>query len=180
MRGSVAEWKRRLLRRVSGRGAGLEQLERGAVRNPLAAHVLYADRRFPTASGRVDLIREVDPEPDRPTAERPLLLMALAAKQAQGSQTPSRTQEGPAPVTVHPEAAAGFREGDLVRLESEVGSIEAVLRLDPRQRRDVALMPKGGWLGRGRSANALVRARTTDAGGGARYYDTPVRLLPRK
>jgi hypothetical protein len=51
------------------------------------------------------------------------------------------------------------------------------VRLDPRQRRDVALMDKGGWHHRGRCANALVRARTTDAGGGAVYYDTPVRLL---
>jgi hypothetical protein len=39
-------------------------------------------------------------------------------------------------------------------------------------------MEKGGWLHRGRCANALVRARLTDAGEGAAYYDTPVRLLP--
>jgi hypothetical protein len=51
------------------------------------------------------------------------------------------------------------------------------LRLDERQRRDVALMDKGGWLHRGRCANALIEARATDAGGGAVYYDTPVRLL---
>ncbi len=39
-------------------------------------------------------------------------------------------------------------------------------------------MDKGGWHQRGRSANTLVAAAVTDAGGGARYYDMPVRLLP--
>jgi anaerobic selenocysteine-containing dehydrogenase len=174
---SVTDWKRRMLRRVDERGASLEALERGAVRNPLAAKVLFAERKFPTPSGRVNLIHDVDPTPPRPTAERPLLLMALATEKAQASQMPSKRQEGIAPVTVHPEAARGFREGERVRVDSELGSIEAVLKFDPRQRRDVALMPKGGWLSRGRCANVLVKARTTDAGEGARYYDTPVRLL---
>jgi anaerobic selenocysteine-containing dehydrogenase len=140
--------------------------------------VLFADRKFATASGRVDLIHEVDPSPPNPTAERPLLLMALATEKSQASQMPSRMQEGLAPVTVHPDAATGFRAGERVRVESEKGSIEAELRFDERQRRDVALMPKGGWLSRDRCANVLLRARTTDAGEGAVYYDTPVRLLP--
>jgi len=42
----------------------------------------------------------------------------------------------------------------------------------------VALVAKGGWLRSGRCANVLVRAKVTDAGGGAAYYDTPVRLVP--
>jgi anaerobic selenocysteine-containing dehydrogenase len=174
---SVADWKRRLLGPVGARGADLPALERGAVRNPLAPQVLFAGRRFPTATGRVNLVRDVDPEPPRPTAERPLLLMALSTERAQGSQWPERRQRGLATVTVHPEAAAGLREGDTALLESEIGKLRVRVRLDPRQRRDVALMHKGGWHHRGRSANALVRARTTDAGGGAAYYDTPVRLL---
>jgi anaerobic selenocysteine-containing dehydrogenase len=81
-------------------------------------------------------------------------------------------------VTVHPDAAPGMQAGQRVRLESELGSIEVRLAFDPRQRRDVALMHKGGWLHRGRCANALIPARATDAGGGAVYHDTPVRLIP--
>jgi anaerobic selenocysteine-containing dehydrogenase len=175
---SAEHWKRRLLSSVSTKGASLEALEHGPVRNPLIDEVLFADRKFATASGKVNLIHAVDPEPPRPTEERPLLLMALATEKAQASQMPSRRQDGPATVTVHPAAASGFRAGDRVCVESETGSIEAVLKFDERQRRDVALMPKGGWLSRGRCANVLVRARATDAGGGAAYYDTPVRFLP--
>ena len=174
----VNAWKEKLLGRVATRGASLEALEQGAVRNPLSQEVLFADRRFPTGSGKVNLLGNPDPEPPRPTAERPLLLMALATAKAQSSQWPARLQRGPAEITVHPSAANGFSEGQTVLLESEIGAIQVKLKFDDRQRRDLALMAKGGWLNRGRCANALVRATATDAGGGAAYYDTPVRLLP--
>jgi len=174
--GDTRSWKRRLLERVAPQGATLEALERGAMRNPLAPAVLFADRKFSTPNGRVNLIHEADPEPPRPNVERPLLLSALSTSRAQSSQWPSRKQEGPATVTVHPDAARGFDEGQVVLLESELGALEVRLRFDDRQRRDVALVDKGGWLSRGRCANVLVRAKATDAGGGAVYYDTPVRL----
>ena len=58
---------------------------------------------------------------------------------------------GPAILTVHPEVAAaqGLVDGDLARLESQVASLTVKLHLDPRQRRDVALMPKGGTCAMG-------------------------------
>lgn len=174
--GDAESWKRRMLRRVEPLGVSLEGLRRGAVRNPLAPQVLFHDREFATPTGRVNLIREVDPEPPRPTAERPLFLMALSSERAQSSQWPQRSQEGPADLTVHPDAARDLRDGDLAIVESEIGEMTVRVRLDARQRRDVALMAKGGWLHRGRCANALVPAALTDAGGGAVYYDTPVRL----
>jgi anaerobic selenocysteine-containing dehydrogenase len=173
------EWKRRLLGRVAERGVTLEALERGALRNPEAPEVLFADRRFKTASGKVNLIHAFDPEPPRPTPERPLLLTAISTEKAQSSQWPARKQVGPAEATVHPDAAPGLTEGATVTVESEIGSMDVRLRLDPRQRRDVLLMEKGGWLAAGRCANALIPARATDAGGGAAYLDTPVRLRPR-
>jgi anaerobic selenocysteine-containing dehydrogenase len=175
---SAREWKRKLLSRVEPHGVSLEALERGAVRNPLVPEVLFANREFPTETGKVNLIHEIDPEPPRPTTDRPLLLMALSTKDAQASQWSASRQNGPTVVTVHPDSADGLREGDAVRLSSDVGSITVRLALDDQQRPDVALMPKGGWYRSGRCANSLVRARATDAGGGAVYYDTPVRLSP--
>jgi anaerobic selenocysteine-containing dehydrogenase len=177
-RASSRDWKRRLLGRVSAHGATLEKLEQGPVRNPLAPRVLFRDRRFPTPSGKVNLITEIDVEPPRTTSERPLLLMALSTDRAQASQATEQSQDGLACVTVHPSVAGGFSDGDTILVESEVGSLRVRVVFDERQRRDVALMAKGGWLRKGRCANALVAARETDAGGGAVYYDTPVRLLP--
>jgi len=173
----VDTWKRRILSGVEKHGVTLETFREGAVRNPLAPEILFADRRFPTPTGRARLIRDADPRPVLPPDDRPLLLAALSTKDAQASQWPSRAQQGPATATVHPDAAPGFRDGDLARVESEVGSLTVKLKLDPRQRRDMLLMDKGGWLQAGRCANVLIRARETDAGGCAVYYDTPVRLL---
>jgi anaerobic selenocysteine-containing dehydrogenase len=155
-----------------------DELERGIHRNPLRDKVLFGDRRFPTKSGKVNLIRRAPIERPAVDERRPLVLMAVAHERSQASQWPDSSQQGPAPCIVHPDAAPGFNDGDEARLESETGSIRVRLSLDSRQRRDVALMQKGGWHQRGRSANSLIRARVTDAGGGACYYDTPVRLLP--
>ena len=67
-------------------------------------------------------------------------------------------------------------DGDVVRLESAIGSIRVKLKHDAAQRRDVVLVPKGGNYDRGNCANALIRARLTDAGEGAAYQDCRVRL----
>ena len=176
----VETWKKRFLGLVSDKGASLEAIRGGYVRNPLAPAILFADRKFRTPTGRVNLIHEADPEPARPTAERPLLLMAFSTEKAQSSQWahPLR-QDGPAVATVHPDAAAGFDDGAIARIASELGAMDVRLKFDVRQRRDVVLMAKGGWLKDGRCANALIPAASTDAGGGAIYYDTPVRVERR-
>lgn len=174
----VAAWKSRMLKRTADHGAALENVQRGPVRDPLAPQTLFADRKFGTPSGRVNLIHEVCPDPPTAPADRPLLLMAFSTARAQGSQWPRGTQAGPATAVVHPVAAAGFADGDLARVDSESAELTVVLKFDERQRRDVLLMEKGGWLSANRCANALVPARETDAGGCAVYYDTPVRLLP--
>lgn len=176
----VEAWKRRLLAKVAPLGASLEALRMGPVRNPIAPQVLFADRKFPTPTGRVNLVHDLDPEPSRVTPARPLLLMAQSTEKAQAAQWPSRLQKGPATAIVHPEAAPGFRDGDLARVESEIGELTVRLSFDAGQRRDVLLMEKGGWHSAGRSANALIRAQVTDAGGCAVFLDTAVRLLPAR
>jgi hypothetical protein len=74
-------------------------------------------------------------------------------------------------------AAAGLADGAIGRLRSAIGEMPVRVRCDPAQRRDVALVPKGGHLRDGRCANALVRARTTDIGEGGALYDEGVRLV---
>jgi hypothetical protein len=60
-------------------------------------------------------------------------------------------------------------------LSSPIAEVTVRVRLDAKQRRDVVLYAKGRW-GKFGGPNALVRARETDAGGGAAYYDQGVRL----
>ena len=176
MAGSARDWKRRLIRpEAAARGATLERLEAGAMQSPLAAEVLFEGGRVRTPSGRVNLLTSAPPD-ERRSAAFPLYLMSLSTERAQSSQW-SEVQEGPATVTVHPDAAAGIPDGGLGRLESELAALTVRVRHDARQRRDVALIPKGGHLAAGRCANRLLRARTTDAGEGGALYDEGVRLV---
>ena len=118
------------------------------------------------------------PEPEHaPTADFPLRLMALSTEKAQSSQW-AHPPEGLVEVTVHPDAAAGVPDGGTAQLESALGALTVRVRHDRRQRRDVALLPKGGHLSGGRCANALTRARLTDLGEGAALYEEHARLRP--
>jgi len=179
MAGSARAWKERLIAPTLGRhGLSLSSLP---LRNPEAPKVLFADRKFPTASGRVNLLTRAGVpaaavEPPPAPAGFPLLLMALSTDRSQSSQW-SRKPEGPAVVTVHPEAAGPIPDGGLAMLESPHGALTVQVRHDPAQRRDVALAAKGGHLSDGRCMNAVIRARTTDIGEGGALYDERVRLV---
>ena len=63
-------------------------LRDGAVRNPLSNDVWCADRKFKTATGRIQLIREIDPRPATPPPDRPLFLTAVATAKSQATQWP--------------------------------------------------------------------------------------------
>jgi anaerobic selenocysteine-containing dehydrogenase len=183
MAGSAREWKARIIAPTLGpHGIGLDDFARGPVRSPLAAPVLFADRTFPTASGKVNLLRGADVPPaalEPPPAPEgfPLQLMALSTDRSQSSQWSVRP-EGPPAVTVHPAAAPGIPDGALARLESARAALVVRVVHDPAQRRDVALAAKGGHLREGRCLNTLVTAQTTDLGEGGALYDEPVRLCP--
>jgi anaerobic selenocysteine-containing dehydrogenase len=175
--GSARDWKRRLLRReVIERGITLESLEAGVQKNPLAPEILFADRKFKTPTGRVNLITHAPPETAL-GADYPLCLLSLSTDRSQSSLW-SEPPEGPAIVTVHPDAAPGIADGAVALLESVLGAMKVRVHHDRRQRRDVAIVPKGGHLQDGRCANRLIRARTTDHGEGGALYDEGVRLRP--
>jgi anaerobic selenocysteine-containing dehydrogenase len=182
--GDAREWKQRLIGPTLGpHGVSMASFDAGPVRNPLAPRVLFADRRFSTSTGRVNMITAPDvpphalvPPASAASDQFPLQLMALSTDRAQGSHW-SRKPTGPAQVTVHPDAAGGVPDGGLARLESPHGALTVQVRHDPAQRRDVALAAKGGHLSEGRCMNALIRARTTDIGEGGALYDERVRLV---
>jgi hypothetical protein len=73
--------------------------------------------------------------------------------------------------------AAGVAHGGIARLESAIGSIAVRVCHDLAQRRDLALIPKGGRFRTGLCANSLIRARLSDHGEGA-ALDELVRLVP--
>lgn len=196
--GSARDWQARMVApKLHPHGVTLETIEAGPVRSPLAPKVIFAavpdtgsdaenalrPTGFATPSGRVNLLH--DPglveaaAPPSLNSDYPLLLLSLSTEKSQSSQWPVAPQ-GPAVLTVHPSVAAaqGLAEGALATLESRLASMTVQLHLDPRQRQDVALVPKGGHLRDGRCPNALIAAKLTDAGEGGALYDEPVRLRP--
>ncbi len=175
MRGSPEAWIDRLLAPMAARGVSREVLAEGGARKPGAPRVLFEDRRFPTATGRFQLITDHPDAPEPLEHGYPLHLMSISTYRSQSSQIPAAAQQEPPEITIHPDAAPGRREGDLARLVSPLGEVTARLRLDPAQRRDVVIYHKGRWARFG-GPNSLIRARTTDAGGGAAYYDQGVRI----
>jgi anaerobic selenocysteine-containing dehydrogenase len=179
MAGSAREWKSRLIAPTLGpHGVTLDQIATGQVRNPLAAKVMFADRRFPTASGRVNLLTAADvPAAALSPPVASLVLMALSTERSQSSQW-SRKTPGLPVVTVHPDSAGGVPDGGEARLSSARGSLRVRVKHDPLQRRDVALTAKGGLPSEGQCMNALVDARVTDIGEGGALYDQVVRLQP--
>lgn len=173
--GTPADWKRRLLARS---GLSLESLSEGYVRSPASPKVAFEGRRFKTASGRVNLIHEISEDRVAPPTDvdYPLALQALSTPHSQSSQWATTEPEGPPTATVHPDAAAGFSDGEVVALRSVLGALTARLAFDPGQRSDVVIVPKGGSVSKGRSANAITRAALTDAGEGAALYEEGVRI----
>jgi anaerobic selenocysteine-containing dehydrogenase len=175
--GSARSWKERMVKpKLGPTGVTLEDLERGPVKNPLAPPVLFADRKFATPTGRVNLMTSPPPAAPPHDPSYPLFWTSISTERSQSSQW-VKPQEGPLVVTVHPASANGIPDGALARVESAVGSLVVRVRHDAKQRRDVALAPKGGHLDGGRAANALLRARVTDFGEGAALYDERVRLV---
>ena len=176
--GSARDWKERFLARIAPKGASIEALENGPVRSPEAEMVLFEGRRFRTPDGLFHLLTDLPPEVAPPTREYPLYLLAIATEKSQASQTTAAFQEGPAEAVVHPSSAGDLPDGALGVLESRVGAMTVQVKHDSSQRRDVVIVPKGGWLHAGRCANALIPAACTDLGEGGVYLDECVRLVP--
>lgn len=176
MAGSADEWAQRFLAPVR-ETVGLEALRRGVVRNPGAARVLFEGKKFPTPDGRYHFVTAVDLAMPA-DAEYPLQLGSFSTPLAQSSQWSAPWDGRPLEARCHPDAAAGIGDGSEAVAVSRIGRLRVRLRHDPAMRRDMLVLPKGGWLKHGNAANTLVRARLTDAGEGAAYYDESVRLEP--
>ena len=179
-------------------GLTLDRLREGPVRALRSTDVAFADLRFPTPSGRIELLSDeaarrwgVDPLPSwtEPVewtggnASRfPLHLLTPNSKNRIHSQfgnLPSIRALDPEPV-VHlaPEDARlrGLRPGDRARVFNDRGALTLRVRVDHGLRPGVVVVHNGWWLAEGAAVNLLSKARETDMGHGAAFHENLVEV----
>lgn len=175
MRGSHEEWIDRLVAPMAPSGITREALASTALRKPLAPRVLFEGRRFPTSTGCFQLVNDFPNETPALEPGYPLCLMSVSTHRSQSSQIRQVDQQDAPEVIVHPDTAPGRAHGDIAVLSSPLGEVSVRLAFDAKQQRGVVVYHKGRWAKFG-GPNTLTRARLTDAGEGAAYYDQGVRL----
>jgi anaerobic selenocysteine-containing dehydrogenase len=159
--------------------------------------VQFADRTFPTPSGRIELASAraeagghprvplplVDP---RPSAGRFRLLSPASPWLLNGSFANVEkiaARIGPATVAVHPLDAAecGLREGEEALLYNETGQLRVQVVLSADIPRGVVLSHKGRWPNREdarANVNALNPGRKADMGDSTAVHSIEVAVTP--
>jgi anaerobic selenocysteine-containing dehydrogenase len=159
--------------------------------------IQFADGRFPTPSGRVELASAraeadglprlplplADPRPRRGrlrllSPASPWLLNDSFANDAKVAK-----RIGPATIALHPADAAerGLDEGDEAEVGNETGSLRLLVTLSDAVPRGVAYSPKGRWPKRepaGANVNTLNPGERADMGASTSVHGVEVAVEP--
>ena len=174
---------KRTLKAAGLKNTWAELTERGWAYVSEQPLTLWAEGRFPTPSGKIEIaspLAEADGHPRLPQAtvdaepkEGKLRLISPADKWLMNSSfgNDSRVVKmmGPATVTIHPETASrlGVVDGDRVRLANELGELELIARVSEMITPGALLAYKSRWLKKeesGANVNLLHVPNKTDMG----------------
>jgi anaerobic selenocysteine-containing dehydrogenase len=175
--GEPRAWIQKFLEPMAAEGLTMERLKEKAYRNPNAALVPFADRKFRTPSGKFELITHFTPGPG--PEDGGLHLMATKTLRMLNSQVlPEDVPEEPV-ARVNPAVLSerGFNEGQIVWVLSKAGKVKARIAADDKVRRDVLLFNPALWKGDLNGVNQLRESFLTDIGDGAAMHQTMVRLI---
>ena len=182
----------------SGLGIDWDRLKRDGTVDPFPEPVIqFADLRFPTPSGRVELASdkaaaEGHPRIPRPLADPPppdgwVRLLSPASRwlmnDSYANDPTIREKLGPATVTLNPRDAErfGLRAGDPVRIENKLGRLAATLGVSDAVPPDTALTHKGRWPRHeapGANINLLNPGTKSDMGESSSVHGMLVRIVP--
>jgi anaerobic selenocysteine-containing dehydrogenase len=157
----------------------------------------FADLRFPTPSGRVELVSaraEADGLPRhpmpladaRPTGGRLRLLSPASPwllNDSFANDAKVARRIGPATVALHPDDAAerGLFEGAQANVANATGSLQLAVTISDAVPRGVAYSPKGRWPKRepgGANVNALNPGERADMGESTSVHGVEVAVTP--
>jgi anaerobic selenocysteine-containing dehydrogenase len=174
-----------------------ELRERGTVWPQAEPVIQFADLRFPTPSGRIELAsdaaqaeglpRTAQPHADTRPRDGRLRLLSPASRWILNdtfANDPKLSKRvGRAAVAMHPQDAAqrGLVAGDLAILRSTVGELQLTVALSEDLPRGVAYSPKGHWPKRefgGANVNVLNPGEESDMGRSSAVHGIEVTVTP--
>ncbi|MFZ5789270.1 MAG: molybdopterin-containing oxidoreductase family protein [Pseudomonadota bacterium] len=184
--------------RACGLQGGYDELKAKATVDLWPEPVLqFADGRFPTPSGKIEIASAAaaadgHPATPQPTADpRPapgrFRLLSPASpwllNSSYGNDPGIRAKLGPERIAIHPEDAAllGIATGDRVRLENGTGRLEAEAEVAAFTPRGVLLGSKSRWPKAQKdraNINALNPGRKSDMGESSAVHGVEVALRP--
>jgi len=140
-------------------------------------HIPYAGLRFDHSDGNYRFPTLLYDEPPAPEGF-PLRLLTLVRKGVMHSQMMAEDQTDLPAVWAGPESEAfkGVDPKKDVFLVSPEGRLKVRLKMLPGLHRNAVVYRRGDWIKLGGGVNQLIKARLTDIGSGAAFYDQYVRL----
>lgn len=174
---SAEEWLEIILKPTINRGIKLDDIFSGGVLNPQAPKVPYADKRFPTPSTKFQLLTDFY-LPDRTDTQYDYQLMSTAPKEWLCSELTLTEQTELLPVSINSEEGKrlGLEDGGECIIENQYGMLRCRVRFVVSQRKDLVVVPRGGWGLAGRNVNVLTKGLISKVGDGTPYYETRVNL----
>jgi anaerobic selenocysteine-containing dehydrogenase len=177
MAGTPREWLTRVLAPMERAGLSVEQVMEGPVRCPVAPMVAFADRKFPTPSGKFEFTDHMQGHQE---ADSPYHLFTLLGKHWLNSLILEHQHPELPVALINPAVAAqrGISENARVILRSRAGELNVRVRLSASVREDTIVVEQGTWIKRGGGVNQLTGATISTAGEMAGYYSTTVDIVP--
>lgn len=195
---TAEQWLEKALEPASRLGVTLDRLKKGPARNPAAPPVAWADRKFPTPSGKYELyshraeVMGLEPLPvyhppdyldeEGGGSSYPLHLLTPHHRDYTHSQfwnlVPEEELERLPGVEMHPRTAfaAGLAEGDVVYVETVRGRLRGILKTAGDIRPGVVRLYQGRWCSLQGGVNLLTPDTVSDLGEGSCYYDCRCRV----
>lgn len=162
---------------LEGTGLELEELKRGPVLWGNPAQTSFDDGRFPTPSGKLELLApSYTPAPE---TGLPYRFITPKTKHLQASQVFNLPRKWPTLrvpwLYIHPEDAAleGIADGDRVLVGNDRGSVELVASLSERVQRGLVVSYMVRW---GKNANQTTPDAEADMGGNSTFHSNFVEL----
>jgi anaerobic selenocysteine-containing dehydrogenase len=188
---NIEKW---LEQRINGYSSlSLNDLRNGPVLAPGLQEIAWADMKFNTPSGKIELCSdeftrkwEVSNIPEYvpvvSSKKYPLTFLTPNAAGRLHSQFGNLkilrdTLPSPA-ILISPADAQkrGIHNDQKIRIFNETGEITSIARISKRVPEGIVVLPNGIWKNEGGGGNALISGKETDMGFGAAFHDDKVEI----